>query len=60
MATTQSLYELVILAFPELADKPEEFRNGSIMLVSDETGEWIAKWEYSTPLPDSLQSFFRD
>lgn len=60
MAKTKSLYELVLDAIPELTNKPEEFfRGGSIILVEDETGQWIAKWNYSTPLPASLESYLR-
>jgi hypothetical protein len=61
MANTKSIYELVTEALPELLEKQDEFLliRGSIMLVSDETGDWIAKWDYATPLPDFLKSYLR-
>ena len=61
MAKTKSLYELVIEALPELLEKQDEFLpvRGSIMLAADETGDYIAKWDYSTALPDSLASYLR-
>jgi hypothetical protein len=57
-----SLYDEVIEALPELADKTEEFLIlGSIRLQdnSDGTGAFIKKWEYSKPLPESLKSYLR-
>jgi hypothetical protein len=52
-----SLYDQIIDTFPELADKPEEFYNGSIELQDDGDGAYIKRWEYSKPLPDSLKQF---
>jgi hypothetical protein len=49
-----TLYEQIIEALPELADKTEEFGiHGSIELCddSDGLGAYIARWDYSTPLP---------
>ena len=56
-----TLFELIIEAFPELADS-KEIGFGSIELRndSDGTGDYIAKWEYSKPLPQSLKKFLRD
>lgn len=55
-----SLYELIIAEFPELADS-DEFALGSIRLQnnSDGTGDYIAKWEYSKPVPEALAEYVR-
>jgi hypothetical protein len=56
------LYNLVIAEFPELATNDNEFGiRGSIELrdQSDGTGAFIAKWEYSKPLPESLKKYKR-
>lgn len=54
-----SLYELVIAAFPELEGKVL-FREGiHLQNDSDGTGDYIAKWEYSKPIPKSLESYKR-
>ena len=53
-----TLYDDIIAALPELADKPEEFLlSGSIRLRddSDGLGAYIEKWEYSKPLPAGLK-----
>ena len=53
-----ALYEDIINALPELADKPEEFGiGGSIVLRddSDGAGAYIDKWEYSKPLPKGMK-----
>jgi hypothetical protein len=53
-----SLYDDLIAALPELATKPEEFvSTGSILLQNDgdSAGDYIAKWEYSKPLPAGLK-----
>lgn len=53
-----ALYEDLIAALPELANKPEEFLiDGSIRLRddSDGLGAYIAKWDYSKPIPDGLK-----
>ena len=61
MTTTKALYELIFEAFPVLADDPNAFRAGvgSIMLQNDGDGDYIAKWEYSQPLPEALKSYLR-
>jgi hypothetical protein len=61
MPTNKTLSELIIEAFPELAETPNEFRFGSILLQNDldGTGDYIAKWEYSKPLPADLESYLR-
>jgi hypothetical protein len=49
------LYNEIIEAYPDLTDKDFSPR-GSIMLQddSDGVGEYIAKWEYSKPIPKGL------
>lgn len=55
-----TLYEKIIAEFPEL-EGSMEFAMGSIRLQndSDGTGDYIAKWEYSKPLPKALESYLR-
>jgi hypothetical protein len=53
-----SLYNEIITALPELADKPEEFDNGGTIRLrndSDGLGDYIERWEYSKPIPDGLK-----
>jgi len=56
-----SLYESIIAALPELADSNEFGRDGSITLRddSDGKGEYIARWEYSKPVPKALEKYVR-
>lgn len=56
-----SLYEMIIAEYPELAES-KEIGTGSIILQndSDETGDYISKWEYSKPLPDLLKEYLRN
>jgi len=52
-----SLYDEIIGKIPELAEMPDEFSfSGSITLRndSDETGDYIERWDYSKPIPDGL------
>jgi hypothetical protein len=52
------LYHQIIAVYPELTitDTYDEFRNKSIRLQQDEDGiQYIAKWEYSKPLPDGMK-----
>jgi hypothetical protein len=51
-----SLYEKIIAVYPELT--PEEFApRGSIVLQDDSDGKgaYIAKWNYSKPIPEGLK-----
>lgn len=53
-----ALYDDLIAALPELADKPDEFLiDGSIRLRddSDGRGAYIEKWEYSEPIPEGFK-----
>lgn len=49
-----TLYEIIVDAYPELTDK--SFSDGTIILQddSDGLGAYIAKWDYSKPIPDGL------
>jgi len=50
------LWEQIIEAYPEI--KPEDnFRQLGIILQDDSDGQgaYIAKWEYSKPLPESMK-----
>lgn len=60
MAKTESLHDKIIAALPELAESTEFFW-GRIQLTDDVdgTGEYISKWDYSTPIPESLASYDR-
>lgn len=53
-----TLYEQIIAALPELAENIEEFGiRGSIELRddSDGLGAYIARWDYSKPIPDGFK-----
>ena len=52
------LYLQIISIYPELTitEEKDEFRDGSIQLQDDGDGiQYIAKWEYSKPIPDGLK-----
>jgi hypothetical protein len=50
------LWEKIIEAYPELNNEDFDLRKGSILLQddSDGVGAYIAKWEYSKPIPEGL------
>jgi len=50
-----TLIELIVEALPELSDF-KFFKNDVIILQndSDGVGDYIAKWEYSQPIPNGL------
>jgi hypothetical protein len=52
-----NLYQSILAALPELADKPSEFIHGSIELRNDGDGspDYIYKWNYSKPLPNGFK-----
>jgi hypothetical protein len=53
-----SLYDEIIAVYPELEITAEndEFKRGSITLQDDGDGvPYIAKWEYSKPIPAGLK-----
>jgi hypothetical protein len=48
------LWEKIIAAYPEI-NPTDSFRNLGIYLQDDGDGvAYIAKWEYSQPIPDGL------
>lgn len=49
-------YAQVIAAYPEL-EGSNAFYDGTIILQndSDGAGDYIAKWDYSKPIPDGLK-----
>jgi hypothetical protein len=49
------LFETITEVYPELT--PEDFSRGSIELRDDSDGQgaYIAKWEYSKPLPKGMK-----
>jgi hypothetical protein len=51
-----SLYDQLIEALPELSDKDFNGTTASIFLRndSDGVGDYIAKWQYSKPIPEGL------
>jgi hypothetical protein len=55
-----TLVEQLIEALPELSDMAA-FKNDLIIIQddSDGTGAYIAKWEYSKPVPKELASYLR-
>jgi hypothetical protein len=50
-----NLYEIIIAEYPEL-ENSNLFVDGTITLQddSDGVGAYIAKWEYSQPIPEGL------
>jgi hypothetical protein len=51
-----TIYETIVNAYPELKDS-DSFVNGIITLQDNADGEgvFIAKWEYSKPIPTGLK-----
>ncbi len=51
-----ALYDKIISVYPELT--PSDFKHnfGSILLLDDGDGiDYIAKWDYTKPIPDGLK-----
>ena len=50
------LWEEIILAYPEI-NPTDDFRALGIYLCDDSDGQgaYIAKWEYSKPLPEGMK-----
>lgn len=61
MATSKTLIEKVLETFPELIENQIPFITRQIILQNDldGTGDYIAKWDYLTPLPESLAEYVR-
>ena len=50
------LFTRITTAYPELTDANFSPTTGSILLRDDGDGiQYIAKWEYSKPIPDGLK-----
>ena len=51
-----TIYETLVTAYPEL-EGSDHFVNGVITLQDDSDGQgaYIAKWEYSKPIPTGLK-----
>jgi hypothetical protein len=51
-----TLYEKIITAYPEL-ESSKTFTDGTIELRndSDGTGDYVAVWNYSKPIPAGLE-----
>jgi len=55
-----SLYEKIIAAFPELAGNIDLDRLGIVIQNdSDGSGDYVAQWDYTKPLPDDLKGYLR-
>jgi hypothetical protein len=54
------LWKEIVTVYPELTDTDFGLY-GSILLRddSDGAGAYIAKWEYSKPIPDALKDYLR-
>jgi hypothetical protein len=50
-----NLYEMIMEEFPELTDDDFNIKSGFILLRNDGDGDYIAKWEYSKPLPKGMK-----
>jgi hypothetical protein len=52
-----SLLNQIIEIYPELTEKDFDSIDGSIWLFDDSDGQgaYIAKWEYSKPLPEGYK-----
>jgi hypothetical protein len=50
------LFTQITIVYPELTDADFYPLNGSILLRDDGDGiQYIAKWDYSKPIPDGLK-----
>jgi hypothetical protein len=51
-----TLYETILAAYPEL-EGTKSFMDGTIILQDDSDGKgaYIAKWEYTKPIPAGLK-----
>jgi hypothetical protein len=52
-----SLYDQIIAVYPELTNDDFDPFTGSILLRndSDGAGDYIARWDYSQPIPAGLK-----
>ena len=50
------LWKEITTAYPELTDADFDPLSGSILLFDEGDGvQYIAKWEYSNPIPEGLK-----
>lgn len=54
-----TLYDLIVEAYPELSDIKVMDVYIQLQNDSDGTGDYIKQWNYSQPIPDELQEYFR-
>ena len=52
-----TLWEQIMAVYPELTDADFNPKSGLILLQDDSDGQgaFIAKWEYSKPLPNGMK-----
>jgi hypothetical protein len=52
-----SLYDQIIAVYPELTKDDFDSITGAIFLFDDSDGQgaYIAKWDYSKPIPEGLK-----
>jgi hypothetical protein len=55
----KTIVEAIIEAFPELEGKQLHDQGIWLQNDSDGSGDYIAKWDYSKPIPESLFSYKR-
>lgn len=48
------LWQKILEAYPELTNSDFE-RDGCIELRNDGDGDYIARWEYTKPIPEGLK-----
>jgi len=53
-ANQMTLYDTIIAAYPELVNTGEFANKIILQNDSDGAGDYIAKWDYSKPIPDGL------
>jgi len=49
-----NIYEIIIDAYPELLDQTLFDKYIILQNDSDGVGDYVAKWEYTKPLPEGL------
>lgn len=55
----KSLVDLILAEFPELTEIPLFEKGIWLQNDSDGSGDYIAKWDYSKAIPESLISYKR-
>ena len=54
-----TLYETILEAYPELSDLKLFDANIILQNDSDGSGDYISRWDYSKPIPESIAEFLR-